>query len=424
MVGTQRGDAVVIGAGQAGLATSYHLKQRGVEHVVLEQGRVGESWRSQRWDSFCLITPNWTLQLPGFAYQGSDPDGFMGRTELVAYLDGYARSFEPPIRAGVQVTSVERAGGDRFRVTAGESTIEARAVVVATGSYRRPKLPALSGRLSGDLFQLHSSQYKNPAQLPDGAALVVGTGQSGAQIAEELHESGRTLFVSVSSCPRVPRRYRGKDAVWWAKMGGLYERTVDSLKSPAEKSACHPYSSGRRGGHDIYLRQLAQEGVTLLGRVQAVDDGLLTLAADLTENLRKADEFAENILKQLDEAVAKMGMPLPEDENPRGIGATVPHEDDPILELDLKSAGVTSIIWATGYHADFSFVHAPVLDNAGQPLQRQGVTAVPGLYFVGLEWLHKPKSGLLLGVGEDAEHITSVIVGDARSESKKAEASI
>jgi putative flavoprotein involved in K+ transport len=420
----ERTDVVVIGAGQAGLATSYHLSQRGLEHVVLEKDRVGESWRSQRWDSFCLVTPNWTLQLPGFAYHGPDPDGFMGRDDVVAYLDSYERSFEPPIRTGVKVTSVERAAGDRFRVTAPESTMEARAVVVATGSYRRPKLPALSSRLPVEIFQIHSSQYKNPPQLPDGAALVVGTGQSGAQIAEELHESGRTLFVSVSSCPRVPRRYRGKDAVWWGKMGGLYERTVDSLKSPAEKSACHPQSSGRRGGHDIYLRQLARDGVTLLGRVQAIDDGRLTLAPDLKENLRKADEFAENILKQLDEAVAKMGMPLPEDQNPRGVGAPVPHEDDPVLEVDVKAAGITSIIWATGYHADFSFVHAPVLDDAGKPLQRQGVTAVPGLYFVGLEWLHKPKSGLLLGVGEDAEHITSVIVGETRSESKKVEASI
>lgn len=419
----KRFEVVVIGAGQGGLATSYHLTQQGVEHVVLEQNRVGESWRSQRWDSFCLVTPNWTLQLPGFSYQGADPDGFMGRDELVAYFDGYVQSFEPPIRTDVRVTSVEQTAG-RFRVMAGESAIEAGAVVVATGSYRRPKRPALSSRIPADLFQIHSSQYKNPAQLPDGAALVVGTGQSGAQIAEELHESGRTLFVSVSSCPRVPRRYRGKDAVWWGKMGGLYERTVDSLKSPAEKSACHPQASGRRGGHDIYLRQLALEGVTLLGRVQAADHGRLTLAPDLRENLRKADEFAENILKQLDEAVAKMGMPLPEDQNPRGIGASVPHEDDPIRQLDLKAAGITSIIWATGYQTDFSFVQAPVFDDAGQPRQRQGVTAVPGLFFVGLEWLHKPKSGLLLGVGEDAEHITSVIVGETRSESKKAEASI
>jgi putative flavoprotein involved in K+ transport len=254
--------------------------------------------------------------------------------------------------------------------------------------------------------------------------LVVGTGQSGAQIAEELHEAGRRVFLSVSHCGRVPRRYRGRDIVWWGKMGGLYERTVDQLESPAEKTACHPQTSGRRGGHDIYMRQLARDGVRLLGRVSSVADGVLTIAPDLGENLRKADEFAENVLKQLDEAVAKMGMPLPEDQNPRGIGALIPDEVDLIRELNLAKAGIATIIWATGYRADFSFVKLPVFDQSGQPVQRQGVTSVLDLYFVGLEWLHKPKSGLLLGVGEDAEHIASVIARTAKSESQEAEVPI
>lgn len=422
MAAKERTDVVVIGAGQAGLATSYHLTQHGVEHVVLEEARPAESWRSGRWDSFCLVTPNWTVQLPGFAYQGPDPDGFMGRDDLIAYFERYIRSFNPPVRSGVAVTSVSGGGEDRFEITAGESTYEARAVVVATGSYRHPRRPSLANNLPAQLFQVHSSEYKNPAQLPEGAVLVVGTGQSGAQIAEELHESGRKLFVSVSSCPRVPRRYRGKDVVWWGKMGGLYERTVDSLKSPAEARACHPVTSGRNGGHDIYLRRLAQEGVTLLGRVEAIQGNRLALAADLKENLRKADEFAENILRQLDEAVAKMGMPLPEDQNSRDIVPTVPHEDDPIRELDVRAAGITSVVWATGYAPDFSFVHAPLFDASGRPVQRRGVTSMPGLYFVGLEWLHTPKSGLLLGVGEDAEHIASVIVGEAESKLQKTEA--
>jgi putative flavoprotein involved in K+ transport len=414
-------DAVVIGAGQAGLSTSYHLTQRGIEHLVFEQDRVGESWRSQRWDSFTLVTPNWTVQLPGFAYQGPDPDGFMGREEVVAYLDRYATSFAPPLRTGARVTAIEKANG-QFVVQVAGDRVMAREVVVATGSYRRPKLPKVASQIGADIVQLHSSQYKNPAQLPDGAALVVGTGQSGVQIAEELHEAGRPLFIAVSSCPRVPRRYRGKDIVWWAKMGGLYERTVDNLESPAERSACHPQSSGRRGGHDIYLRQLAREGVRLMGRVESLEDGRLKLAADLNENLKKADEFAEKVLMQLEEAVSKNGMPLPEDHNPRGIGPPVRDEQQPIREVDLQAAGITAVVWATGYTADFSFVRLPVFDSAGQPLQRQGVTAVPGLYFVGLEWLHKPKSGLLLGVGEDAEHIASAIASRARSESQQTEA--
>lgn len=418
----ERIDVVVVGAGQAGLATSYYLSRHGIEHVVLEQARTAESWRSGRWDSFCLVTPNWAIRLPGFAYQGSNPDGFMGREDLIAHFERYVMSFSPPVRSGVAVTSVSGDGEDRFEVVAGESAYEARAVVVATGSYRRPRRPSFARELTSDLFQLHSSEYKNPEQLPDGAVLVVGTGQSGAQIAEELHESGRKLFVSVSSCPRVPRRYRGKDAMWWGKMGGLYERTVDSLKSPAEAWACHPVSSGRKGGHDIYLRRLAQEGVTLLGRIEAIDGERLALAGDLKENLRKADEFAENILRQLDEAVAKMGMPLPEDQNPRGIGPSVPHEDDPIRELDVRAAGITGVVWATGYDPDFSFVRAPLFDASGRPVQRRGVTSMPGLFFVGLEWLHTPKSGLLLGVGEDAEHIASVIIGEAESKLQKTEA--
>jgi putative flavoprotein involved in K+ transport len=416
-------DVVIIGAGQAGLSTSFHLGQRGIEHLVLEQDRIGESWRSQRWDSFCLVTPNWTVQLPGFTYQGPDPDGFLGRDELVAYLDRYVATLTPPVRTGMRVTSVERADG-HFTVQAGHERLECQAVVVATGSFRKPKLPPFTDALPAGVLQLHSSQYRNPQQLPDGAVLVVGTGQSGAQIIEELHEAERAVFASVSRCPRAPRRYRGKDIVWWGKMGGLYERTVDTLESPAEKTACHPQSSGRRGGHDIFLRELAKDGVRLLGRAESIQDGVVRVAADLGENLRKADEFAENVLNQLDQAVAKMGIPLPEDQNPRGVGASVADELHPVSELDLQNAGVTSIIWATGYTPDFSFVHFPVFDASGRPVQRRGATSFPGLYFVGLEWLHTPKSGLLLGVGEDAEHIATTIANAAKSESHEVEAPV
>jgi len=294
---------------------------------------------------------------------------------------------------------------------------------VATGSYRVPKVPEVSRRLRAGVLQIHSSDYRNPDQLPDGAVLVVGTGQSGAQIAEELHEAGRRVFLSVSRCARVPRRYRGKDALWWAVRGGLMERTVESLSSPAERFACHPHVSGREGGHDINLRQLARAGVVLLGRVESARDGKVQLVPDLKDNLTKADEFAENILKQLDQAVSQVGMPFPEDTNPRGIGPEVPDEADPILELDLQASGITSIVWATGYRSDFSWIRLPVLDSWGNPIQRRGVTAVPGLLFVGLEWMHTQKSGLLLGVGDDAAYVASAIDNRANAKSQGAEVS-
>jgi putative flavoprotein involved in K+ transport len=409
-------DVVVIGAGQAGLATSYCLTQQGLAHVVFEENRVAESWRSRRWESFCLVTPNWTVQLPGFPYQGPDPDGFMSRDEIVTHLDAYAASCRAPVRTGTRVSSLDRApDGDRLRVKAGETTVETTAVVVATGAYQRPRLPAAAGNLAAELFQIHSSEYSNPRQLPAGAVLVVGTGQSGAQIAEELHESGREVFLSVSSCGRVPRRYRGKDMLQWAVQLGLMDRTVDMLKSPAEKFVCHPHTSGRAGGHDIYLRNLGREGVILLGRVQSTRDGKVILAADLNENLAKADEFAENVLQQLDAAVEKLGMALPDDLNPRGIGGDVPYESRPILELDLRASGITSVVWATGYQLDFTWIRLPVLDQLGYPIQQRGVSPVAGLYFVGLEWLYKPKSGLLLGVGEDAAHVSSMIATRAQT---------
>ena len=403
-------DCVIIGAGQAGLATSFHLTQLGREHVVLEQARVAESWRSGRWDSFCLVTPNWTVQLPGSAYGGPDADGFMSKDEVIGYLDRYAEAFRPPARTGVHVDLVRQTtDGQGFEVVASETTFEARDVVIAVGSYQRGMIPDLAASLPPSIYQLHSSDYRNPGQVPAGKVLVVGTGQSGCQIAEELHQAGRDVFLSVGRCPRIPRRYRGKDALWWGVRLGQLDRTVDTLKSRAEKFACHPHVSGKRGGHGINLRQFAHDGIILVGRVTAAGDGTLALAADLSENLRKADEFAESLLAQLDVAVAKLGLSLPPDENVRGIGAAVPHELDPIREFKLRDAGITSIIWATGYQFDFSWIQLPVFDAAGYPVQHRGVTAVRGLYFVGLEWLYKAKSGLLLGVGEDAAYIASTM---------------
>jgi putative flavoprotein involved in K+ transport len=283
---TQQIDVVIIGGGQAGLALSYYLTQQGRAHVVLERGQVAETWRSQRWDSFTLVTPNWMTQLPGFPYQGEDPDSFLPRDDVVTFLERYARSFQAPVHCGVQSTAVRlRPEGNGYLVETNRDTYIASTVVLATGGFPRPKLPQASAAIPVNIMQLHSNQYRKPQRLPSGAVLVVGSGQSGSQIAEELHQSGRQVYLCISRCGRSPRRYRGKDIMWWINQMGGYDRTVDALPSPAARFACHPDLSGKDGGHEINLRQLAREGVVLLGRLQEVQGSRAILAPDLEKTL-------------------------------------------------------------------------------------------------------------------------------------------
>ena len=407
---TEQVEVVIIGGGQAGLALSYYLTQQGRTHLVLEQGQVGETWRSGRWDSFTLNTPNWMTQLPGFAYQGDDPDGFLPREEIVDYLEQYAASFHAPLQCGVRVTAVrQQPGGDGYLVEANNLTFEARNVVLATGAYPKPKLPTASTALPVDICQMHTSEYRNPQSLPSGAVLVVGTGQSGCQIAEELHESGRQVYLSTSSCGRVPRRYRGKDSTWWLARLGFYDRTLEQLPSPTAKFACNPHVSGNQGGHDINLRQFARHGMTLLGHVQAAQGKQLLLAPDLEENLAKADAFAAQITQGIDEYIKKTDMKVEANRTTGEAPSNGATSTKPILTLDLQSAGISTIIWASGYKLDFGWVQIPVFDQAGYPVHRRGITAYPGLYFLGLHWLYKTKSALLFGIGEDAAFIASAI---------------
>jgi putative flavoprotein involved in K+ transport len=403
-------ETVIIGGGQAGLALSYYFTQQGREHLVLEQGRLGETWRSGRWDSFTLNTPNCMTQLPGFPYQGDDPDGFLPREDIVTYLEQYAASFHAPLHCGVRVNSVrQQPGGDGYLVEAEQMTFEARNVVLATGAFPKPKLPTTSAALSKDIRQMHTSEYRSPQMLPSGAVLVVGTGQSGCQIAEDLYESGRQVYLSTSSCGRIPRRYRGRDTIWWLSKLGFFDKTLDQLPSPTAKFACNPHVSGNHGGHDINLRQFASQGMILLGHVQAVQGKQIILAPDLEENLAKADAFAVQITQEIDEYIKQTGVEIAANSTTGEVPSNGAKAMKAILTLDLQSAGICTIIWASGYKFDFDWVRIPVFDQTGYPVHQRGVTAFPGLYFLGLQWLYKKKSALLYGVGEDAEFIALAI---------------
>jgi putative flavoprotein involved in K+ transport len=408
---TEYAETVIVGGGQAGLAVSYYLTQQGRAHTILEQAsQPAEAWRNHRWDSFTLVTPNWTVRMPGAEYQGDDPDGFMTRSEIVAYLEEYIERFRLPLQYGVRVISVEpkEAG---YLVHTNETAIGAANVVIATGLFQKPRIPPLSANLPVEIQQLHSSEYRNPAALPAGAVLVVGSAQSGAQIAEELYQSGRKVYLCVGSSGRGPRRYRGKDITWWLDRIGFNDVTVDKLPSPKAKFGGSAQASGKDGGHTINLHQFARDGVVLLGRVQAAQGGKITLAPNLKENLAKTDKFEADLLIRIDDYIEKNGLDVPQESLPKLQDG---YDVEVISELNVRSAGITSVIWATGYKFDFNMVKLPVLDEDGYPIQNRGVTEYPGLYFVGLPWLYKISSGLLSGVGDDAAYIVSDITARER----------
>lgn len=404
---------VIIGGGQAGLATSTHLAKHKIEHVVLEKAKqAGHAWRDQRWDSFALLTPNWSLQLPGAEYQRDDPDGFLSLKEVVAYFEQYVEDFNIPVEFETQVDSVETvSGGKGYLVRTSEGEFEAKNVVVATGLFQTPKFPSYSKDISSKIAQLHSSQYRNPGMIPSGGVLVVGSAQSGCQIAEELYQSGRKVYLCIGSAGRAPRRYRGRDVFSWLLQLGFFDRSVDKLPSPKAKFAGNPHLSGRDGGHTINLHQFARDGVQLLGRITGAEDSKVYLANDLKESLTKADKFEADLVKMIDEFITKNGIDAPLETLPDLKDGYAVEE---LRELDLISKDITSIIWAHGYAYDFSMVKLPVTDADGYPIQQRGVTEHPGLYFVGMPWLSKYKSGLLVGVGEDAEYIASHIASNQK----------
>jgi putative flavoprotein involved in K+ transport len=409
----ERIETIIVGGGQAGLATSYWLKQHGREHLVLEKAsRPTPAWR-ERWDSFTLVTPNWMFRLPGAEYRGADPDGFMPRNEVVATFERYVACNALPISYGVEVMSVEPiAGRPGYAVRTQAALLEAQNVVIATGLFQRAKIPAFAAGLPADVQQLSSEHYHNPAVLPPGAVLVVGSGQSGCQIAEELRKSGRRVFLSIGTCGRAPRRYRGKDIFAWLELIHFLDRPPGALPSPKARFAPNPHVSGAGGGHDLNLQQFARDGITLLGHLRSATDERLGLALDLHESLAKVDQFEAHLLGLIDDAIVRNGIDAPVEERPVLRNG---YDQAQIAEVDIEAAGISAVIWAIGYRFDFGLVKLPVTDGDGFPVQQRGVTAYPGLYFVGMPWLHTQKSGLLVGVGDDAAHVAAHIAGVAPS---------
>ncbi|MFZ4727549.1 MAG: MSMEG_0569 family flavin-dependent oxidoreductase [Pseudanabaena sp.] len=398
---------VIVGGGQAGLSMSYCLKERGLDHIVFEKNQIANAWRSQRWDSFCLVTPNWQCQLPGYPYKGKEPEGFIKKDEIVAYIENYARSFNPPIKEGVEVLNLRRGDLGIFEVATSIGDYTADQVVVAAGAYHQPKIPKISERLPDHILQVHSSKYKNPESLPDGAVLVIGTGQSGCQIAEDLHLAGRKVHLCVGSAPRSPRRYRGKDAVEWLDLMGYYDLSIDQHPQKEKvRSKANHYLTGRDGGREIDLRRFALEGMQLHGRLKNITSNKLEFFNDLKQNLDGADAVSESIKKTIDNFIAKNNLDAPLETPYQPVWQ--PAMDIP--DLDLTEANITTVIWCTGFQSDFSWIEIPVFDGKGYPCHDRGVTDIKGLYFLGLPWLYTWGSGRFSGVARDATYLADYIM--------------
>ena len=395
---------LVIGAGHAGLAISHELTALGVEHTVLERGRVANSWRG-RWDSFCLVTPNWTVQLPGGEYHGPDPDGYMPRDEIVAYLERYARSFDAPVVEGVEVRSLA-AVPEGFVLSTTEGEMRARTVVITTGAYQKPHRPHGMNQFPMRVEVLDSERYRSADALGPGSVLIVGSGQTGCQLAEELHEAGRDVFLSCGRAPWVPRRLGGRDVVHWHVDTGFFDQPRATLPTSDARLVANQQVTGRAGGHDLNCRVLRAAGVTLVGRFQGLSRGRVHFAADLAQSVAFGDARYAELRKRVHETCAETGMTPPEMPDPEPFDAAAPSS------LPVNSLGV--VIFASGYRPDFtSWVQIPgVFDEMGFPKERDGASTVaPGLYFCGVPFMRKRKSPLFIGVGEDAAIVARAIAG-------------
>ncbi|NBA97991.1 NAD(P)/FAD-dependent oxidoreductase [Pseudomonas sp. R5(2019)] len=398
-------DTLVIGAGQAGVAMSEHLSNLGIPHLVLERNRIAERWRTGRWDSLVANGPAWHDRFPGLEFEGLDPDAFASKDQVADYFEAYASKFNAPIRTGVEVKSVQR-NADRpgFMVETREGVIEANHVVVATGPFQRPVIPPIAPQIES-VTQIHSAEYRNPRQLPEGAVLVVGAGSSGVQIADELQRAGKQVYLSVGAHDRPPRAYRNRDFCWW--LGVLGQWDAEGVEPGKEHVTIAV--SGARGGHTVDFRHLAHQGMTLVGLTRSFNDGVVTFESNLADNLARGDENYLALLDAADAYIARNGLDLPEEPEARALLPDPECVTRPILELDLAEAGVTSIIWATGYAVDYSWLKVNAFDANGKPKHQRGVSSEPGVYFVGLPWLSRRGSAFIWGVWHDAKLISDHI---------------
>ncbi|MFZ0603217.1 MAG: MSMEG_0569 family flavin-dependent oxidoreductase [Roseiarcus sp.] len=392
--------AVVAGGGQAGLCASHFLSEAGIDHVVFEKKTIMHKWCEERWDAFCLVTPNWQCQLPGHPYDGPEPRGFMVKHEILDYLDGFARKRKPHVREHVAVLSIEKQG-ECFHVLTSNGACTADAVFLATSLYGHPSRPRAAERVPESIVQIYSAEYRNPAVLPAGSVVVVGSGQSGAQIAEDLHLAGRKVHLVTGNAPRCARFYRGRDVVDWLWDIGQYAITVADDGMGHKRHDTNHYLTGRDGGRDIDLRAFAREGMSLYGRLNAVADSKMLFEPNLKSNLDEADRVYNSINVLIDRHVAEKGLAAPEG----GPYVPVWEPADEPAELDLSAAEVSAVIWATGFAPDWSYARLPIFDGTGYPVNRRGVTSVPGAYVLGLPWLWTWGSGRFLSVGHDAEHV-------------------
>lgn len=398
-------DTLVVGGGQAGLAMSEHLTSRGIEHLVLERHRIAERWRTERWDSLVANGPAWHDRFPTLEFTGTDPNGFASKTSVVGYLEDYAQTIKAPVRTGIEVQKVERFGGQgKFRATTSDGVIDAHNIVAATGPFQKPIMPPIVPKKAG-IAQLHSKFYRNPGQLADGAVLVIGAGSSGVQIASELLAAGRNVYLSVGPHHRPPRRYRGYDYVWWLGVLGKWD-------APAVEPGMEHVTisvSGAHGGHTIDFRNLAAAGMTLLGMTESYSNGIMTFAGDLAQNIAQGDKNYLSVLDQADAYIERHQLGLPEEPEARHFRPDPECVANPIRSLDLAEAGINTIIWATGYQLDFSWLQIDSFDDLGRPLHHRGIAHEPGVYFLGLPWLATRGSSFLYGVWHDALFIADHI---------------